>query len=326
MAGVQEASRQHSSLVPVLPDQPVRAVLPVVHGLCAYGGCSAAEAISIATLFSFFMVLPGEKPQPRCEIRTSLVTTTKNVEIDCAIRNRQVSVLGLSSPVGQTRNDAVLLRHRYRRLRPKWLSLLFSRPPMTQFAKETLPISLEREMRRSYLDYAMSVIVGRPCRMRAMASSQCTGACCSRCTSSTTTGTGPTRSRPVSSGRDRWHHPHGDSAVYDTIVRMAQDSRCVTCWWTARATSVRWTATTPPPCGIPKSAAKIAHEMLGDIDKETVDFGPNYDGSERAAGPASKLPNLLVNGSAGIAVGMATNIPPHNLNEAVMPACTCAQP
>ena len=118
------------------------------------------------------------------------------------------------------------------------------------------------------------------------------------------------------------YHPHGDQSVYDTIVRWRRISPCATCWWTARATSARWTATTPPAMRYTEiRLAKIAHEMLADIDKETVDFGPNYDGSEKEPLVLpSRLPNLLVNGSGGIAVGMATNIPPHNLNE-VVDAC-----
>jgi DNA gyrase subunit A len=118
------------------------------------------------------------------------------------------------------------------------------------------------------------------------------------------------------------YHPHGDFAVYDTIVRMAQD-------FSLRHMLVDGQGNFGSVDGDNAAAmryteirlAKIAHEMLGDIDKETVDFGPNYDGSEKEPLVLpSKLPNLLVNGSAGIAVGMATNIPPHNLNE-VVDAC-----
>jgi DNA gyrase subunit A len=116
------------------------------------------------------------------------------------------------------------------------------------------------------------------------------------------------------------YHPHGDSAVYDTIVRMAQD-------FSLRHMLVDGQGNFGSVDGDSAAAmryteirlAKIAHEMLADIDKETVDFGPNYDGSERSRWCCRRLPNLLVNGS-GIAVGMATNIPPHNLNE-VVDAC-----
>jgi DNA gyrase subunit A len=189
------------------------------------------------------------------------------------------------------------------------------------FAKETLPISLEEEMRRSYLDYAMSVIVGR-----ALPDAR--------------DGLKPVHRRVLFAMHELnndWNRPykksarivgdvigkyHGDSAVYDTIVRMAQD-------FSLRHMLVDGQGNFGSVDGDNAAAmryteirlSKIAHEMLADIDKETVDFGPNYDGSEKEplVLPA-KLPNLLVNGSAGIAVGMATNIPPHNLNE-VVDAC-----
>ena len=191
---------------------------------------------------------------------------------------------------------------------------------MTEFAKETLPISLEEEMRRSYLDYAMSVIVGRalpdardglkPVHRRALYAMRELGNDWNRPYKKSARIVGDVIGK---------YHPHGDRAVYDTIVRMAQpfslrhmlvdgqgnfgsvdgDSAAA-----MRYTEVRLT--------------KIAHELLADIDKNTVDFGPNYDGSEQEplVLPA-RLPNLLINGSGGIAVGMATNIPPHNLNETV---------
>ena len=193
----------------------------------------------------------------------------------------------------------------------------------SQFAKETLPISLEEEMRRSYLDYAMSVIVGRALP-------------------DTRDGLKPVHRRVLFAMHELnndWnrpykksarivgdvigkYHPHGDTAVYDTIVRMAQD-------FSLRHMLVDGQGNFGSVDGDNAAAmryteirlAKIAHEMLADIDKETVDFGPNYDGSEKEPFvlPA-RLPNLLVNGAAGIAVGMATNIPPHNLNE-VVDAC-----
>ena len=191
---------------------------------------------------------------------------------------------------------------------------------MTEFAKETLPISLEEEMRRSYLDYAMSVIVGRalpdardglkPVHRRALYAMRELGNDWNRPYKKSARIVGDVIGK---------YHPRGDRAVYDTIVRMAQpfslrhmlvdgqgnfgsvdgDSAAA-----MRYTEVRLT--------------KIAHELLADIDKNTVDFGPNYDGSEQEplVLPA-RLPNLLINGSGGIAVGMATNIPPHNLNETV---------
>ncbi|EPD36024.1 MULTISPECIES: DNA gyrase subunit A [Delftia] len=194
---------------------------------------------------------------------------------------------------------------------------------MTQFAKETLPISLEEEMRRSYLDYAMSVIVGRalpdardglkPVHRRVLFAMHELNNDWNRPYKKSARIVGDVIGK---------YHPHGDSAVYDTIVRMAQD-------FSLRHMLVDGQGNFGSVDGDSAAAmryteirlSKIAHEMLGDIDKETVDYGPNYDGSEREplVLPA-RLPNLLVNGSSGIAVGMATNIPPHNLNE-VVDAC-----
>jgi len=194
---------------------------------------------------------------------------------------------------------------------------------MTQFAKETLPISLEEEMRRSYLDYAMSVIVGRalpdardglkPVHRRALYAMHEQNNDWNR----------PFRksARIVGDVMGKYH-PHGDSAIYDTIVRMAQP-------FSLRHMLVDGQGNFGSVDGDNAAAmryteirlTKIAHEMLADIDKETVDFIPNYDGSlQEPSVLPSRLPNLLVNGSAGIAVGMATNIPPHNLNE-VVDAC-----
>ena len=194
------------------------------------------------------------------------------------------------------------------------------RLPMTQFAKETLPISLEEEMRRSYLDYAMSVIVGRalpdardglkPVHRRVLFAMHELNNDWNRPYKKSARIVGDVIGK---------YHPHGDIAVYDTIVRMAQD-------FSLRHMLVDGQGNFGSVDGDSAAAmryteirlAKIAHEMLGDIDKETVDFGPNYDGSEKEPLVLpSKLPNLLVNGSAGIAVGMATNIPPHNINEVV---------
>ena len=191
---------------------------------------------------------------------------------------------------------------------------------MTQFAKETLPISLEEEMRRSYLDYAMSVIVGRalpdardglkPVHRRVLFAMHELNNDWNRPYKKSARIVGDVIGK---------YHPHGDFAVYNTIVRMAQD-------FSLRHMLVDGQGNFGSVDGDNAAAmryteirlAKIAHEMLGDIDKETVDFGPNYDGSEKEPLVLpSKLPNLLVNGSAGIAVGMATNIPPHNLNEVV---------
>jgi DNA gyrase subunit A len=191
---------------------------------------------------------------------------------------------------------------------------------MDSFAKETLPISLEDEMRRSYLDYAMSVIVGRalpdvrdglkPVHRRVLFAMHELNNDWNRAYKKSARIVGDVIGK---------YHPHGDSAVYDTIVRMAQDFSLRYMLVDGQgnfgsidgdnAAAMRYTEI---------RLAKIAHELLADIDQETVDFGPNYDGSEQE--PLllpSRLPNLLVNGSSGIAVGMATNIPPHNLAEVV---------
>ena len=194
---------------------------------------------------------------------------------------------------------------------------------MTQFAKETLPVSLEEEMRRSYLDYAMSVIVGRalpdardglkPVHRRVLYAMHELNNDWNRPYKKSARIVGDVIGK---------YHPHGDQSVYDTIVRLAQD-------FSMRHMLVDGQGNFGSVDGDNAAAmryteirlAKIAHEMLADIDKETVDFGPNYDGSEKEPLVLpSKLPNLLVNGSGGIAVGMATNIPPHNLNE-VVDAC-----
>ena len=194
---------------------------------------------------------------------------------------------------------------------------------MTSFAKETLPISLEEEMRHSYLDYAMSVIVGRalpdvrdglkPVHRRVLFAMH---------ELSNDWNKAYKKSARIVGDVIGKYHPHGDTAVYDTIVRMAQDFSLRYMLVDGQgnfgsvdgdnAAAMRYTEV---------RMARIGHELLIDIDKETVDFGPNYDGSEHEplVLPA-RIPNLLINGSAGIAVGMATNIPPHNLNE-VVDAC-----
>lgn len=194
---------------------------------------------------------------------------------------------------------------------------------MSVFAKETLPISLETEMRRSYLDYAMSVIVGRalpdvrdglkPVHRRVLYAMHELSNAWNRPYKKSARIVGDVIGK---------YHPHGDQSVYDTIVRMAQN-------FSLRYMLVDGQGNFGSVDGDNAAAmryteirlSKIAHEMLADIDKETVDFGPNYDGSEQEPLllPA-RLPNLLINGSSGIAVGMATNIPPHNLGE-VLDAC-----
>ncbi len=194
---------------------------------------------------------------------------------------------------------------------------------MTQFAKETLPVSLEEEMRRSYLDYAMSVIVGRalpdardglkPVHRRVLFGMHEQNNDWNRPFKKSARIVGDVMGK---------YHPHGDASIYDTIVRMAQP-------FSLRHMLVDGQGNFGSVDGDNAAAmryteirlAKIAHEMLADLDKETVDFAPNYDGSEKEPVVLpTRLPNLLVNGSAGIAVGMATNIPPHNLNE-VVDAC-----
>ncbi len=191
---------------------------------------------------------------------------------------------------------------------------------MDQFAKETLPISLEDEMRRSYLDYAMSVIVGRalpdardglkPVHRRVLYAMHETNNVWNRpfvkC------------ARVVGEVMGKFH-PHGDSAIYDTLVRMAQD-------FSLRYTLVDGQGNFGSIDGDNAAAMRytecrldrIASDLTADIDKETVDFEPNYDGKElEPTVLPTRIPNLLINGSAGIAVGMATNVPPHNLNEVV---------
>src|SRR5512147_947682 len=191
---------------------------------------------------------------------------------------------------------------------------------MDQFAKETLPVSLEEEMRRSYLDYAMSVIVGRalpdvrdglkPVHRRVLYAMH---------ELSNDWNKAYKKSARIVGDVIGKYHPHGDTAVYDTIVRMAQD-------FSLRYPLIDGQGNFGSVDGDNAAAmryteirmARISDELLADIEKETVDFGPNYDGalSEPLVLPA-KFPNLLVNGSSGIAVGMATNIPPHNLSEII---------
>jgi DNA gyrase subunit A len=194
---------------------------------------------------------------------------------------------------------------------------------MTQFAKETLPISLEEEMRRSYLDYAMSVIVGRALPDARDGLKPVHRRCLFAMHEQSNHWNRPYKksARIVGDVMGKYH-PHGDSAIYETIVRMAQP-------FSLRHMLVDGQGNFGSVDGDNAAAmryteirlSKIAAEMLEDIDKDTVNFAPNYDGSENEPTvlPA-RLPNLLVNGSTGIAVGMATNIPPHNLNE-VVDAC-----
>ncbi|MEO8565710.1 MAG: DNA gyrase subunit A [Betaproteobacteria bacterium] len=194
---------------------------------------------------------------------------------------------------------------------------------MEQFAKETLPVSLEAEMRHSYLDYAMSVIVGRalpdvrdglkPVHRRVLFAMH---------ESNTVWNRPYVKCARVVGDVLGKYHPHGDSATYEALVRMVQD-------FSLRYPLIDGQGNFGSVDGDAPAAyrytecrlEKITAEMLADIDKETVDFAPNYDGKElEPAVLPTRIPNLLVNGSSGIAVGMATNIPPHNLTE-IVTAC-----
>ncbi|MFM2318585.1 MAG: gyrase subunit [Pseudomonadota bacterium] len=191
---------------------------------------------------------------------------------------------------------------------------------MADFAKEIIPVNLEDEMRQSYLDYAMSVIVGRalpdvrdglkPVHRRVLYAMSELGNDWNKPYKKSARVVGDVIGK---------YHPHGDTAVYDAVVRMAQpfSLRYMLADGQGNFGSVDGDA----PAAMRYTEvrmSKIAHELLADIDKETVNFVPNYDGAEQE--PAvfpTRVPNLLVNGSSGIAVGMATNIPPHNLTEVV---------
>lgn len=191
---------------------------------------------------------------------------------------------------------------------------------MDQFAKETIPISLEEEMRKSYLDYAMSVIVGRalpdvrdglkPVHRRVLFAMHEMNNVWNRPYVKCARVVGETMGK---------YHPHGDQSIYDTLVRMAQPFSLRYMLVDGQgnfgsvdgdnAAAMRYTE-----CRLDK----LANEILADIDKDTVDFVPNYDGKEHEPSVLpTKIPNLLINGSSGIAVGMATNIPPHNITEII---------
>jgi DNA gyrase subunit A len=191
---------------------------------------------------------------------------------------------------------------------------------MEQFAKETLPVSLEAEMRHSYLDYAMSVIVGRalpdvrdglkPVHRRVLYAMHEANITFNRPYVKCARVVGDVMGK---------YHPHGDMAIYDTLVRMAQP-------FSLRYPLIDGQGNFGSVDGDNPAAMRytecrlerIANELTADIDKDTVDFVPNYDGKEQEPSVLpSRLPNLLVNGSSGIAVGMATNIPPHNLVETI---------
>ena len=191
---------------------------------------------------------------------------------------------------------------------------------MGELAKEILPVNIEDELKQSYLDYAMSVIVGRalpdardglkPVHRRVLFAMSELGNDWNKPYKKSARVVGDVIGK---------YHPHGDTAVYDTIVRMAQPFSLRYLLVDGQgnfgsvdgdnAAAMRYTEV---------RMAKLAHELLADLDKETVDWVPNYDGTEQIpAVMPTKIPNLLVNGSSGIAVGMATNIPPHNLSEVI---------
>ena len=191
---------------------------------------------------------------------------------------------------------------------------------MTDLAKEVTPVNIEDELKQSYLDYAMSVIVGRalpdvrdglkPVHRRVLFAMHELGNDWNKPYKKSARVVGDVIGK---------YHPHGDSAVYDTIVRMAQPFSLRYMLVDGQgnfgsidgdsAAAMRYTEV---------RMSKIAHDLLADLDKETVDYVPNYDGTEQIpAVMPTRVPNLLVNGSSGIAVGMATNIPPHNLREVI---------
>ena len=194
---------------------------------------------------------------------------------------------------------------------------------MSEFAKEIVPVNLEDEMKQSYLDYAMSVIVGRalpdvrdglkPVHRRVLYAMRELG---------TDWNKPYKKSARVVGDVIGKYHPHGDSAVYDTIVRMAQPFAMRYLMVDGQGNFGSVDGDSPAAMRYTEvRMAKIAHELLADLDKETVDFILNYDESEsEPAVLPTKVPTLLINGSTGIAVGMATNIPPHNLGE-VINAC-----
>ena len=190
--------------------------------------------------------------------------------------------------------------------------------PESDFAKALSPVNIEDEMRQSYMEYAMSVIVGRalpdvrdglkPVHRRVLFAMKEMGNDWNKAYKKSARVVGDVIGK---------YHPHGDTAVYDTIVRMAQS-------FSLRYMLVDGQGNFGSVDGDAPAAmrytevrmSRVAHEILEDLDKETVEFSPNYDGSEHEPVVLpTRIPNLLINGSSGIAVGMATNIPPHNLSK-----------
>src|SRR5210317_2343746 len=194
---------------------------------------------------------------------------------------------------------------------------------MAELAKEVLQVNLEDEMRQSYLDYAMSVIVGRalpdvrdglkPVHRRVLFAMNVLGNDWNKPYKKSARVVGDVIGK---------YHPHGDSAVYDTIVRMAQPFSLRYMLVDGQGNFGSVDGDSPAAMRYTEvRMARIAHELIADIDKETVDFVPNYDETEQEPSVMpTRVPHLLVNGSSGIAVGMATNIAPHNLTE-VISAC-----
>jgi DNA gyrase subunit A len=191
---------------------------------------------------------------------------------------------------------------------------------MAELAQEVLPVNLEDEMRQSYLDYAMSVIVGRalpdvrdglkPVHRRVLYAMHVLGNDFNKPYKKSARVVGDVIGK---------YHPHGDTAVYDTIVRMAQPFSLRYMLVDGQGNFGSVDGDSPAAMRYTEvRMARLAHEMLADIDKDTVNWLPNYDESEyEPAVLPTRVPNLLINGSSGIAVGMATNIPPHNLNEVI---------
>jgi len=191
---------------------------------------------------------------------------------------------------------------------------------MADIAKEIIPVNLEDEMRQSYLEYAMSVIVGRalpdvrdglkPVHRRVLYAMSVLGNDYNKAYKKSARVVGDVIGK---------YHPHGDTAVYDTIVRMAQPFAMRHMLVDGQGNFGSVDGDSPAAMRYTEvRMSKIAHELLADLEKETVDFLPNYDESEHEPVVLpTRVPNLLINGSSGIAVGMATNIPPHNLTEVV---------
>ena len=191
---------------------------------------------------------------------------------------------------------------------------------MAEFAKELLPVSIEKETNKAYLEYAMSVIIGRalpdirdglkPVHRRVLYAMESMGNYSNKPYKKSARVVGDVIGK---------YHPHGDTAAYDTIVRMAQDFSMRYVLVDGQGNFGSIDGDSPAAMRYTEvRMAKIAHEILSDLDKETVDFRPNYDETEiEPVVLPTRVPNLLVNGSSGIAVGMATNIPPHNLTEVI---------